>query len=70
MVKCFGKIGNTLGTYLDIDMSFISLGRMSMERILVSLNLRKGLSEDLELSWGNKVFMQKLDYEGIPFKCH
>jgi hypothetical protein len=62
--------GNELGTYMDVDMSFISIGRMSMACILVSLNFRKGLSEEIELTWGDRVFMQKMDYEGIPFKCH
>jgi hypothetical protein len=68
--KGFKCIGNALGNYMDVNMSFISSGRMSMAHILVSLNVRKGLSGEIELSWGNIVFMQKLDYEGIPFKCH
>jgi hypothetical protein len=49
-VKGFESIGNALGTYMDVDMSFISTGRMSMACILVSLNFRKGLSGDIELT--------------------
>jgi hypothetical protein len=43
--KCFEKIGNTLGTFMKEDMSFLSSGKMLMARILVSLNIRKGLSD-------------------------
>jgi hypothetical protein len=49
-------------------MSFISTGRMLVARIIVSLNFRKGLSGEIELTWGDRVFMKKLDYEGILFK--
>jgi hypothetical protein len=68
--KGFEYLGNALGRYMDVDMSFkSSTGKMSMAHILVSLNIRKGLAEEIELSWGDKSIMKKLDYEGIPFKC-
>jgi hypothetical protein len=31
---------------------------------------QKGLSDTLELTRGDLLFTQPLDYEGIPFKCH
>jgi hypothetical protein len=70
MTKGFKHLGNEHGTYMDADISLISTGRMFVSRILVSLNLKKGLSREIELTWGDRVFIQKLDYEGISFKFH
>jgi hypothetical protein len=67
--KGFEYLGNALGRYMDVDMSFKDSRKMSMAHILVSMNIRKGLAEEIELSWGDKSIMKKLDYEGIPFKC-
>jgi hypothetical protein len=55
---------------MNVDMSFSSSRKMSVARILVSLNLRKGLSDTLELTRDGLLFRKPLDYEGIPFKCH
>jgi hypothetical protein len=68
--KGFTYLGNAIGSYLDMDMSFIQMGKLSMTRILVLINVRKGLQEDLELTCGDKTFLQKVDYEGISFYCH
>jgi hypothetical protein len=47
-------LGNALGTYIDADMSFLTLRKVSMARILIHINVRKGLTKDMELSWGGK----------------
>jgi hypothetical protein len=67
--KSFSEFGNFLGTYLDADMSFLESREMAVARILVSLNIREGLIEELELISGEKSFKQKFDYEGVPFHC-
>jgi hypothetical protein len=51
---------------MNADMSFSSIGKMSVAQILVSLNLRKGLLDTLELTRGGLLFRKPLDYEGIP----
>jgi hypothetical protein len=68
-LKGFECLGNDLDRYMYVDISFTSTGKISVDRVLVSLNIRKGLTEEIELSWGDRYFLQKLDYEGIPFKC-
>jgi hypothetical protein len=68
--KGFECLGNSLGNYMETYMSFITLGIISMAYILVSLNIRKGFPEKIELTWGDRAFMQNMDYEGILFKCH
>ena len=54
---------------MNAYMSFYSFGKMLVAWILVSLNLRKGLSDTLALTHDGLVFRQPLNYEGIPFKC-
>ena len=37
--------------------------------ILVDMDLREGLTEDIKIEVGNRQYIQTLDYVGIPFKC-
>jgi hypothetical protein len=67
--KIFSELGNFLGTFLDVDMSFLESGEMAVARILVSLDIQEGLIEELELIFGEKSLKHKLDYEGVPFRC-
>jgi hypothetical protein len=50
-------------------MGFIESGEMSVARILVSLNIREGLREFLNLTDLGRTRVQILDYEGVPFRC-
>jgi len=65
----FKELGNALGTFMDTYMSFREIGKMSMARILVALDVRDKLAEELVLIKEEVCFHQRLDYEGIPFKC-
>jgi hypothetical protein len=38
-----------MGVFLEADMSFHSTRKMTVARIMVSLNVREGLVEELEL---------------------
>jgi hypothetical protein len=66
----FAAIGNLLGRYLEADMSFEVTGYMTVARILVQINLRKGLYQEITIESVTETFVQTLDYEGIPFRCH
>jgi hypothetical protein len=66
----FVAIGNILGSYLEADMSFEVTGLMKVAHILFLINLRKGLYQDLLIESTVGDFVQTLDYEGIPFRCH
>ena len=37
---------------------------------MVLLNIRKGIAEEMDFFWEDKHYLQKLDYEGISFRCH
>jgi len=52
---------------MDANMSFLDSSDLGMARILILLNLREGMLEEMEMIAGNITCLQKLDYEGIPF---
>ena len=66
----FKLIGNTLGSFLEADLSFLDSGACFLGRVLVLLNIRKGLVADIDIRIGDTVINQTLDYIGIPFRCN
>ena len=48
----FINIGNILWSFLEADLSFKEMKMKRVARILVSINIREGLVEDMLLSWG------------------
>lgn len=66
----FKTIGNTLGHFLEADMSFEETEDRAVARILVSLNPSRGLAKKVNLQYKDFVFEQVLDYEHLPFRCH
>jgi hypothetical protein len=64
------EIANKVGKYIYVDEdALFSLDR-KMARVLVEFQVMGGLPEEIDICWGNKNFVQKLDYLGIPFRCH
>lgn len=61
-------IGNYVGHYLEVDMSFEETERMLVAQILVNLDVRKGFLEEMNLEVQNSIHTQVLNYEGIPFR--
>lgn len=68
--SAFTSIGNTLGKFLDIDRSYLRTHDWSVAYILVSLNPREGLADAMNLKYRGLGFIQILDYENLPFRCH
>jgi len=66
----FRLVGNTLGTHLEIDFTYLHSGVCCMGRVLVLLDFRLGLPVELVIKKGNNDFYQPLDYLGIPFRCY
>lgn len=67
--EVFIRIGNALGTYLDHDRTFIESRSRTLACILVYLDTRDELEEQITLQWGRCIRVQILDYEGVPFRC-
>jgi hypothetical protein len=65
----FKNIGYALGVFLEADASYENSRDMTMARILVSLDVREGLAEEMEISHGGRSHIQSLDYDGVSFRC-
>jgi hypothetical protein len=65
----FKAIENFLGGVLDADLTFEETKTRKVARILVILNFREELGEEVDLRWGRYTHTQKLDYENAPFRC-
>ena len=65
----FKLVGNSLGTFLEADLSFLHSGVCCLGKILVLIDISKGLVAVLLISKGNSSFKQPLDYVGKKLKC-
>jgi len=63
----FKAIENFLGEFLEADLSFEKTKQRKIVRILVNLNVREGLGEEIDLTWEGYTHTQLLDYENVPF---
>lgn len=57
----FKTIGNTLGQFLEADMSFVETEDRAVARILVCLNPSRGLAKKVNLPYKDFVFEQVLE---------
>ena len=62
-------MGNTLGSHLETDFTYLHSGVCCMHWVLVLLDFRFGLPAELVIKKGSSDFYQPLDYMGIPFRC-
>ena len=53
----FNLIGNTLGTFLEADLSFLDSGICCLGKVLVLLDLKNGLAEDILIKKGDFEFL-------------
>lgn len=65
----FKAIGNFLGEFLEANMIFKEAKQRKVANILVCLNIREGLGEEVDLKWGIYSHTQKLNYENVAFRC-
>lgn len=62
-------MGEALGDFLLVDSASSNVYRKTYARILVEIDVSKGLPEMIKLASPNGSWIQLLDYEGIPFRC-
>ena len=68
--KVLKAIGNYLGAFLKADLLYMQTRRRTVARILVGLQIYKGLTDRLPIQYTSGMHVQALDYEGLPFHCH
>jgi hypothetical protein len=69
IVQYLCVIGNQLGKTILMDDSFLYEGYRSIARILVDLDVSRGIFETIDLVFKEKRYSQMLDYVNIPFLC-
>jgi hypothetical protein len=67
--KALEAIGNTLGRFISIDKEAITAPVKKVAKVLVELDIHKGLLESIDIEWRGHHTHQKLNYLGIPFRC-
>jgi hypothetical protein len=62
-------VGNYLGKNLLGNPAYKYSVYHSMDKILVNLDLSKGLAECIDVEVGDWEYNQTLDYINVPFQC-
>jgi hypothetical protein len=62
-------IGNALGKFISLDHSSLQNTSRKVGRILVEVDIHEGLPEIMDIEWRGRHTKQRLDYQGIPFRC-
>ena len=63
------NIGGLFGLYLDHDRSYLDTSSRAVARIMIFLDTRDGLHDNLNMLFDGMMWQQILDYEGVPFRC-
>ncbi|XP_059068774.1 uncharacterized protein LOC131859220 [Cryptomeria japonica] len=66
----FEEIGDAIGNFIMLDNESFELYHTTCVRILVELDVFKGLPAEIVINSSFGSWVQSLDYEGIPFRCH
>ena len=62
-------VGNTIGRFVALDEDFMNSYDKRLAKILVEIDISRGLPADVEILCKDRLFIQRLDYQGIPFRC-
>ena len=62
-------VGNTIGRFVALEEDFMNSYDKRKAKILVELDITKGLPAEVEILCQDRLFIQRLDYQGIPFRC-
>ncbi|XP_059067593.1 uncharacterized protein LOC131858381 [Cryptomeria japonica] len=63
------EVGETLSDFLMVDAESSDILHSTFVRILVEMDVSKGLSAEIMLKSSKGCWVQSLDYEGILFQC-
>ena len=55
-VEFFKMIGNSIGTFLEADLSFLKTGICFLGKVLVLIDMRNGLAEDIVIKKEDTIF--------------
>ena len=62
-------VGNTIGRFVALEDDFMQTFDKMKAKILVELDITKGLPAKVDILCHERLFIQRLDFQGIPFRC-
>ena len=62
-------IANSIGRFVAVETDFLLAFDKMIARVLVELDVSLGLPAEVEILCGECLFIQKLDYLRVPFRC-
>ncbi|GLJ23609.1 hypothetical protein SUGI_0447100 [Cryptomeria japonica] len=65
----FEAVENSLGTFLMADDDSLNLLHTTFARLLVVVDVSMGLPSEISIASSKGIWLQSVDYEGIPFRC-
>ena len=63
-------VANSIGRFVALEKYFHLIFDKRIAKVLVELDVSKGILLDIEIVGDNSVFTQRLDYLNIPFICN
>ena len=60
----------TLGHFVHVEAHMVVSGDNNMALVLVDLHIIEGIPTEVKIVWGDKIYLQRLDYKGIYFRCY
>jgi len=69
-IESLTAIGNKLGRYVKTSEAIRRGKYTSFSRIGVEMDLSRALSDEVILEFYDEEWVQTVDYEHIPFRCH
>lgn len=63
------SIDNKIGTVVGIEPNWASKKDRQCAWVQVEVNVREGLVGSVEIVYGEKFWIQKVDYWKLPFRC-
>ena len=64
------SLENSLGHFVALEKDFHLIFYKRMDKVLVELEISKGLLPDIDIVSGDHIINQMLDYLHMPFRCN
>lgn len=62
-------VGEAIGDFMSVDSESPNVYKTMYARILMEIDVSKGLPKKIKLAYPTGPWIQLLDYEDIPFRC-
>ena len=64
------NLANLLGRFVALERDFHHIYDKRLAKILVEVDITKGLISEIDIVYGDSIITQRLDYLHMPFRCN